>query len=252
MSHSNYSAQTKSSVSEKSHSSTINWSSTNPKQIFDLIDSLLTIKDCMSYQFIPLDLTDRHLVLGMVNPNNKNAINHAQSCCLDLVDSISTKPIDLKTHQLILSAYSRRSGSRNSVSSRASSMLQERPTLILDSPDTIETEQEQVAIPTTTQSVSQVLPVKDIPEQKSVQIPVNLELQPKYMSAPPRFLSSLPPQLLWQELLGRVLVAGNGRIQFDRLLHNGRIGWSQNGNVKLSIDPVAVRTFQGVLEELLG
>lgn len=250
MSHAKYPAQTKFSISEKSTNNNINWSNTNPKQIFNLIDNLLPVKDCMSYQLIPLNLTDRHLTIGIVNPNNITALNHVRSFCIHRVDSISTKPIDIKTHQLILSAYSRRSGSQNSVTSSMPSMLQERPTLILDSPDTIKKKENKAPASAATQPISQPQSMPNLNEHQSVQTAQNLDLRPQYMSAPPRFLSSLPPKTLWQELLGRVLVAGNGRIQFERLSSNGRIGWSQNGSLKLSIDPVATRTFQGVLDEL--
>ena len=250
MSQPQHSAQIKSLTSENSTNSKVNWSNTNPKQIFDLIGDILPLEDCISHQLIPLNLTDRHLVIGIVKPNNIKALNHVRSCCLDRVDSISTKQIDVRTHQLILSAYSRRSNSQTSAMSSASSMLQERPTLILDNPEEIEEDKiTSTAIPQTP-SISQTQARLNINSQKSVHTPLGLDLQPKYMSAPPRFLASLPPKLLWQELLARVLVAGNGRIQFERLPHNGRISWSQNGNVKLSIDPVAATTCQGVVEEL--
>ena len=250
MSQSRYSPQIKSSTSKNPINSKVNWSNTNPKQIFDLIGDVLPLEDCVSYQLIPLDLTDRHLVIGIVNPNNTTALNHVRSFCVSRVDSISTKQIDVKTHQLILSAYSRRSESQNPVAHNAPLMLQERPTLILDNPEEIEEKQNKQVVKSDTRPVSQPRSTLNVDRQKPVQTPLDLDLRPRYMSAPPRFLSSLPPQLLWQELLARVLVAGNGRIQFERLPGNGRISWSQNGNLKLSIDPVAARTFQGVLEEL--
>lgn len=250
MSQAKYSAQIKSSISENSNNNNINWSRANPQQIFDLIDSILPVKDCISYQLIPLNLVDKHLILGIVNPNNKAALNHVLSCCADRVDSLSTKPIDPKTHQLIISAYSRRSDSNKSATPNSASMLQERPTLILDNSEEILEEEDRVAEKSNPQSRFQPQSKINCHEQKSAQTPLGLELQPKYMSAPPKFLSSLPPQILWQELLARVLVTGNGRIQLERLPNSGRIGWIQNGNLKLSVDPVAAKNFQGVLEEL--
>ena len=250
MSQPKYPDKMRSLESESSNRNRVNWSHPNPKQIFDLIGDVLPLKDCISYQLIPLNLTDRHLVIGIVNPDNKTALNHVRSHCIERVDSISTKKIDARTHQLILSAYSRRADPQNSVPHSAPSMLQERPTLILDNPEEIEEQQVNIASKSPTKSIPQPQPQLNVGNQNSVQTPLGLDLRPKYMSAPPRFLSSLPPQLLWQELLARVLVVGNGRIQFERLPSNGRISWSQNGSLKLSIDPVAVKTFQGVLEEL--
>ena len=255
MSQSKYPAKIKSLESENYHQNKVNWSNTNPKQIFDLMGDVLSLEDCISYQLIPLDLTDKHLVIGIVNPDNTKALDYVRSSCIDRVDSISTKQIDFRTHQLILSAYSRRSDSQKSVVPNAPSMLQERPTLILDNPEEIQEKEVDFAPKPYNRSVPQPQspphkPQLTVNSQNSNQTPLGLNLRPKYMSAPPRFLSSLPPQLLWQELLARVLVAGNGRIQFERLPNNGRISWSQNGNLKLSIDPVAAKTFQGVVEEL--
>lgn len=250
MSQAKYPDRIKSPTSKKSINNKINWSNTNPKQIFDLIDSILPLNDCVYHKIIPLNLKDKHLTLGLVNLNNVTSINHVRSICLNRVDSISTKPIDAKTHQLILSAYSRRSNSPKQVNPNSPSMLQERPTLILDNPDELEEEKEKDKIKSDTLSTSQSPSSQKFNKQQSVGKHLDLDLQPKYMSASPGFLASLPPQLLWQELLARVLVSGNGRIQLERLPNNGRVAWSQNGNLKLSIEPLSSDTFQGILKEI--
>lgn len=251
MSQAQYPDRIKSPTSKNSTTNNkINWSSTNPKQIFDLIDNILTLQDCISYQLIPLNLKDRHLTLGLVNLNNLTAIDRVRNICLNRVDHISTKPIDAKTHQLILSAYSRRSRASKTANTSMPSMLQERPTLILDNPEEVEEEKEKARFTSNRQSPPQPSSTPKFNQPKSFHQPLDLDLQPKYMSAPPRFLASLPPQILWQELLARISVSGNGRIQLEKLPNNGRIAWSQNGNFKLSIDPVSSNTIQGILKEI--
>ncbi len=245
MSQAKHPDRTKSPTVKNSYTNRINWSSTNPQQIFDLIDNILPLQDCISYQVIPLSFQDKHLTLGLVNLDNVKAIDRVRSSCLHQVNSISTKPIDAKTHQLILSAYSRRSRSPNSAMSHGSSMLQERPTLILDNPEEEEESNEEISAKAATKSTT-----PKYSDRKSVQPHLELDVQPKYMSAPPRFLASLPPQLLWKELLARILVSGNGRIHLERSPSNNRITWSQNGNVKLSIEPVSNNTLEGIVKEL--
>ena len=250
MSHAQDFAQFKHKLSQKNLNNKIDWSTTNPKRIFDLIDSILPIQDCLSYQIIPLDLTERRLILGMVNPANTKALNYVRSHCSSQIDAMTSKHIDSKTHQLILSAYSRRSHTHQLAVSNSPSISQDRPTLIIDSPEEIKPKITEMANQSILQPVSQSESILDINRTQKSQATLDLELRPKYISAPPIFLSSLPPHLLWQELLARVLAGGNGRIHFERLSSNGRIFWSQNGNLKLSIDPLAGRTFQGVLDEL--
>ncbi len=80
--------------------------------------------------------------------------------------------------------------------------------------------------------------------------PLPLEVQARHLSAPLEFLYSLTPQQLWQELLGRAVTGGIGRLYFERCPNHGRIIWSQNGVWQLSLDKLTPQVFQSAIEEL--
>lgn len=77
-----------------------------------------------------------------------------------------------------------------------------------------------------------------------------LDINARYLSAPADVLAALPPSELLQELLGRVLVAGIGRLYLERQPNNARILWSQNGVLQSILDELSVETLQGVINEL--
>ncbi|HEY9700272.1 MAG TPA: hypothetical protein V6D10_23665 [Trichocoleus sp.] len=63
-------------------------------------------------------------------------------------------------------------------------------------------------------------------------------------------LASLPPEAMLQELLGRVLLGGIGRLYFEGHTHYGRILWSQNGVLQSVLDNLPISSFQKVIAEL--
>ncbi|HEY9629291.1 MAG TPA: hypothetical protein V6C84_18470 [Coleofasciculaceae cyanobacterium] len=77
-----------------------------------------------------------------------------------------------------------------------------------------------------------------------------LEIQANYLTAPVETLATLPPKTLLQELLGRVLVGGIGRLYFESHVHHGRVLWSQNGVLQSVLEKLPLTVFQGVLDEL--
>jgi type II secretory ATPase GspE/PulE/Tfp pilus assembly ATPase PilB-like protein len=77
-----------------------------------------------------------------------------------------------------------------------------------------------------------------------------LDVQPKHLSSPVEVLATLQPEELLQELLGRILFGGIGRLYFERQQQHGRILWSQNGVLQSVIEKLDVTTFQGVINEL--
>ncbi|GAB4241636.1 MAG: hypothetical protein Kow0049_30410 [Stanieria sp.] len=215
---------------------------TNPARIFELIDALLPVRYCLSHKVVPLELSQKCLTLGMVNPEQNDTLEEIHSLCRNRVESFHLQPIEAHTHQLILSAYiqhSRQSRSRIAIPKQP---IQERPTLIIDAPEQLPTIANQVnASPS--ESTGTLL------QPNQFQNITLLEVKARYLSAPVEFLATLPPQVLWQELLGRVLEQGIGRLYFERLPNCGRVVWSQNGALKLSFDSLELKIFQGVLVE---
>jgi hypothetical protein len=97
------------------------------------------------------------------------------------------------------------------------------------------------------------------PESAETQTPVStplfnplpvLDVQAKYLSSPIEILATLQPKELLQELLGRILFGGIGRLYFERQQQYGRILWSQDGVLQSVIDKLDVTTLQGVINEL--
>ncbi|HEY9635424.1 MAG TPA: hypothetical protein V6D14_18615 [Coleofasciculaceae cyanobacterium] len=91
-------------------------------------------------------------------------------------------------------------------------------------------------------SVSDVFP-------SSEAVPL-LEVNALYLSRPIEFLATLAAPQLLQELLGRVLVGGIGRLYFERQPQQGRILWSQDGVLQSVLEGLTLRSFQGVILEL--
>jgi hypothetical protein len=77
-----------------------------------------------------------------------------------------------------------------------------------------------------------------------------LEIKALYLSRPIDFLATLSPQQLLQELLGRVLMGGIGRLYFERQVDKGRILWSQDGVLQSVLEGLSLPVFQSVIIEL--
>lgn len=215
---------------------------TNPARIFELIDNLLPVRYCLSHKVVPLELNQQCLTLGMVNPEQNDTLEQVRSFCGSQVESFNLQPIEAHTHQLILSAYIQHSRQARSRVAIPKQPIQERPTLIINAPE---------QLPKITEQVDSSRPESHKNNSKASyfnNIPI-IEVKARYLSAPVEFLAALPPQVLWQELLGRVLEEGIGRLYFERLANCGRVLWSQNGALKLSFDSLELKIFQGVLVE---
>jgi hypothetical protein len=77
-----------------------------------------------------------------------------------------------------------------------------------------------------------------------------LQIEAKHLSAPAEELMTLPPPMILQELLARVLVGGIGRLYFENHTHSGRILWSQNGVLQSVLENVPIALFHDVLTAL--
>ncbi len=77
-----------------------------------------------------------------------------------------------------------------------------------------------------------------------------LKIDLQHLSDDPAVLLSLPPDTLLQELLGRILTWGIGRLYLEQRLDNGRILWSQNGVLQAVLEELPSSTLQGVIREL--
>jgi type II secretory ATPase GspE/PulE/Tfp pilus assembly ATPase PilB-like protein len=90
----------------------------------------------------------------------------------------------------------------------------------------------------------------DVPPTTAASSLPILDVHPHHLSSPIEVLTALPPKNLLDELLGRVLVGGIGRLYFERQQHQGRILWSQNGVLQSVLENLPAAVFQGVINEL--
>ena len=77
-----------------------------------------------------------------------------------------------------------------------------------------------------------------------------LAISSKYRDRPLESLLSLHPKPLLQELLGRILDSGIGRIYFERQSKYGRVLWSQNGILQAVAEKLDLGLFEGLIYEL--
>ena len=77
-----------------------------------------------------------------------------------------------------------------------------------------------------------------------------LDVTAMHLTRPMEFIATLAPGQLLQELLGRVLIGGIGRLYFERQHEQGRILWSQDGVLKSVLDGLSLSMFQGLIIEL--
>ncbi len=75
------------------------------EQIINLIQSILSLEHCLQYQIIPLSLEQDCLTLGMVNPEDKTALDFVRPIVRALGYTLNIQRIDSYAHQLVLAAY---------------------------------------------------------------------------------------------------------------------------------------------------
>ena len=76
---------------------------------FKLIDVVFSLESCLHHQILPLELFDNHLVVGMVDPKNIQAIRFIGPILQPLGYGFHVQMIDIKTHQQIMATYLQRS-----------------------------------------------------------------------------------------------------------------------------------------------
>jgi type II secretory ATPase GspE/PulE/Tfp pilus assembly ATPase PilB-like protein len=253
------------------------------EQIFRLIESTLSFEACLYHQVLPFGLEDNKLLLGMVNPQDSAALDYASRIVSYINCTIITKAIAADIHRSILSAYL---NYKNTSQLAADTAQQKDTTTIGDtaslatadlkpnqtqdpqhsvplensstikepdsgSKNTISSSSASdnnniVAIPAVNANKDTVACQEPLPSSKLPVLPVPV---PNSYS-PIEELTTLPPKKLLEELLGRVLAGGIGRLYLERQPYQGRILWSENGVLQSVLDKLPLSVFQGVLNEL--
>ena len=178
------------------------------QQLFILIDGVLPFEACLYYQVLPLYVDSNRLILGMVNPNDASAMDYIRR----IISYHKYRPVAHKISseamQAVLSAYLNHSGSQarqqanpgasqgmRSTRSTVQTRSQQRadrnaqPTYIVDSPEDLNIELPEgflAALPSPpapshslTSSERPTLPIAEVPDNASPQIPILLPLDPR-------------------------------------------------------------------------
>ncbi|MGV0027853.1 ATPase, T2SS/T4P/T4SS family [Phormidesmis priestleyi] len=97
---------------------------------------------------------------------------------------------------------------------------------------------------------AETIPPQDLPTPGDA-LPT-LTVTTHHQDSPVEVLATLPSAQLLQELLGRILMDGIGRLYFERKAQSGRVLWSQNGILQSVLQTLPLEVFQGVIDELKG
>ncbi|MEH1965070.1 MAG: pilus assembly protein PilB [Nostoc sp.] len=257
------------------------------EQIFQLIDSLLSFEACLYHQILPLGLEDKNLLLGMVHPQEGEALDYIGGILSYINYTMVIEAIAADAHRRILSAYLNHkntsqldaqqvhqptvdSPSTNSPASIADTPIppldtdsesNQQPILMVFQTQKRQHSGQRVDLPPIpeldqlSQTTTFLTPISRGQESDTSEVaalnnlPILLTQVPELFS-PIEVLPTLPPKKLLEELLGRILAGGIGRLYLERQAYQGRILWSDNGVLQSVLDKLPLSVFQGVLNEL--
>nr|MDZ8073525.1 pilus assembly protein PilB [Nostoc sp. DedQUE01] len=246
------------------------------EQIFQLMDSFLSFEACLYHQILPIGLKDNKLLLGMVHPQDAEALDYVGRIASYMNSTLITEAIAADTHRRILSAYLNH---KNTSQLDAQQGHEQITVTIADrfiasgdtyseshdlskfiAPETQTNEHSSQGIdfpnPDNPPQISTFLTSGNIGQQgdtSEAALVENLSILPvevPELFSPVEVLATLPPKRLLEELLGRILAGGIGRLYLERQPYEGRILWSDNGVLQSVLDKVPLSVFQGVLNEL--
>jgi type II secretory ATPase GspE/PulE/Tfp pilus assembly ATPase PilB-like protein len=242
----------------------------NHEQIFQLIDSALSFEACLYHQVLPLALEGDRVVLGMVNPEDTAAIEYVGRILSYMNYSLVAQPMAVQAHKALLSTYLNRSKETKPVKEKLRSPTaktlgektaevspNDKPTFILvERKDLASLENDLPKAENPAPTPKAVSPSRDNgaikqSQPQAAQALPDLQVQASHQSSSTTVLKTLPPKKLLQELLGRVLEKGIGRLYFEQKSpQRGRIICSQNGNLQCALPDVPVQVFQALINEL--
>ncbi|ABA19769.1 conserved hypothetical protein [Trichormus variabilis ATCC 29413] len=251
-----------------------NWEQESEReQIFQLIDSILPFEVCLYHQILPLRCQNDRLSLGMVNLGDSAAFDYVNRIVSYINSTIETQEIAAELHRAILSAYlSYKNTSTPEVKPaekpEADEILAESVNTMLNLPNATTPSPEVQQLHKSSESSinvsvsynsekdsqtkndsSQVIVQQELPMPRLSDVTV-LQVQAPELFSPIESLLNLPSRKLLEELLGRVLGGGIGRLYLERQPYKGRIIWSDNGVLQSVLENLPLSVFQGVLNEL--
>ncbi|OKH56020.1 pilus assembly protein PilB [Calothrix sp. HK-06] len=238
-------------------------------EIFQLIESFLSFEACLYHQILPLRFEAKSLILGMVNSRDDVALDYVNRILSYVNCTMVIRSMDAETHRSILSAYLNYKNTSQSVNRRISlpEVFSQQPHTSSENPqqnvtylDNIYTDNSSSAnvLNASDSNIihteTKVAATKKVEETATESTPITktpfLSVPSPDEFTPVELLASLPPKKFLEELLGRVIVGGIGRLYFERLPYEGKILWSENGVLQSVLEKLPLSVFQGALNEL--
>ncbi|MEG5023939.1 hypothetical protein [Microcoleus sp. AT8-B5] len=217
-------------------------------RIFHLIDTVVPFEACLYYQVLPLSLEGNLFKLGVVDAQDDSALDYVQRILAYMNCSVTTEPIASETQRSMLSAYLLHGNQLRepSQTETAAAPKPKNPPSATSGPNAatlLSVPEPSRPAPERFKPASAEVP--PTPTQVSV-----LNVEALHLSSPVEVLATLPAPQLLEELLGRVLREGIGRLFFERHQSQGRILWSQDGVLKSMLEGIDIVVFQEVIDEL--
>lgn len=217
-------------------------------RIFHLIDTVVPFEACLYYQVLPLSLEGNLFKLGVVDAQDDSALDYVQRILAYMNCSVTTEPIASETQRSMLSAYLLHGNQLRepSQTETAAAPKPKNPPSATSGPNAatlLSVPEPSRPAPERFKPASAEVP--PTPTQVSV-----LNVEALHLSSPVEVLATLPAPQLLEELLGRVLREGIGRLFFERHQSQGRILWSQDGVLKSMLEGIDIVLFQEVIDEL--
>ncbi|MBE9164651.1 MULTISPECIES: hypothetical protein [Microcoleaceae] len=223
-------------------------------RIFQLIDTVVPFEACLYYQVLPISLEGNILKLGVVDGQDDSALDYVQRILAYMNCSVTTEQISSETQRSMLSAYLLHG---NQVKEPSPTPTAAAPAPKNPAPANSASEAKtptsfsQPSIPASRlkATTAAIKPASAEVYPTPADVPV-LDVEASYLSSPVEVLANLPAPQLLEELLGRVLLDGIGRLFFERPQSQGRILWSQDGVLKSVLEGIEPVLFEEVIDEL--
>lgn len=224
-------------------------------KIFQLIESFLSFEACLYHQMLPLRFENKSLILGMVNLDDEAALDYV-SRILSYVHCTMVKvAMTADNHRSILSAYLNYKNT-SEPSGGQLSPPESNPSPQQTDDSSLAQPQVESSVNTTPSDSSPITQLHKEMEESGIDTglittkpPILILPKPEEL-IPVELLTTLPPKKFLEELLGRVIVGGIGRLYFERLPYEGKILWSENGVLQSVLEKLPLSVFQGALNEL--
>jgi type II secretory ATPase GspE/PulE/Tfp pilus assembly ATPase PilB-like protein len=217
----------------------------NAELTFRLIDSILPFEACLYHQVLPLALEGSRLKLGMVSLDDSVALDYVRRIMGYMNCSLTPQAIASEMHHAVLTAYLNYASAKAQpsrppapkIAPPKSSEINERTTLRL------EPEAPAHAPVSPPDPQEPALP-------NDVHGPPVLQVAATHLTDTLSLLADLPAPNLLEELLGRMLTGGIGRLYFERHPEHGRILWSQNGVMQAVLEDLPQSKFEATIAAL--